>query len=59
MKDGSYSGKRPNKRGRDADNKKSVVRTSVVERGRKLLADPGYPGIDEARELARILLPML
>jgi hypothetical protein len=37
----------------------SVVRASVVERGRKLLADPAYPDLDSARELARILLPIL
>jgi hypothetical protein len=59
MKDGSKSGRREDAHKETAEPEQTVVRTSVVDRGRQLLADPAYPGIYEARELARILLPIL
>jgi len=58
MKEGRHIGKR-NAENREASEPERVIRASVVERGRRLLANPSYPGIDEAREVARILLPML
>jgi len=35
------------------------VRPEMIERGRKLLANPDWPNMDQARELARAILPSL
>jgi hypothetical protein len=59
MKESGHSEKRAGAHKQETDPEQSVVRASVVVRARKLLADPAYPGLDEARELAKILLPIL
>jgi hypothetical protein len=42
---------------RDADGK--IVRPEMIERGRKLLANPDWPNMDQARDLAQAILPTL
>jgi hypothetical protein len=59
MKENGHSEKCAGTRKDNEGSEQSVVRASVVLRARKLLADPAYPGFDEARELAKILLPIL
>jgi hypothetical protein len=41
---------------RDAE---KAVRPEMIERGRKLLENPDWPDIAQARELARIIIPSL
>jgi len=35
-----------------------AIRPEVVERGRKLLADPNYPGPDVVRKIASLITPL-
>lgn len=41
------------------DSAATDMRPEMLERGRRLLADPDWPGIGQARELARTILPSL